>query len=79
LQGTDKVANNHMVVFLGQWSLSNSALTPEYAKQVLDKNHTRLISIQQIDKDPVILLKLPKPKSILCPNNTKAITNTHLS
>ncbi|HEY6884429.1 MAG TPA: alpha/beta fold hydrolase [Nitrososphaeraceae archaeon] len=51
-------------------------LPPEYAKQVLDKNHTGLISIQQIAKDPVILLNLPIPQSILRPNNTKAITNT---
>jgi uncharacterized protein len=51
-------------------------LPPAYAKQVLDKNHTGLISIQQIAKDPVILLNLPIPQSILRPNNTKAITNT---
>jgi uncharacterized protein len=51
-------------------------LPSEYATQVLDKNHTGLISIQQIAKDPVILINLPIPKSILRPNNTKAITNT---
>jgi uncharacterized protein len=51
-------------------------LPSEYATQVLDKNHTGLISIRQIAKDPVILLNLPIPKSILRPNNTKAIANT---
>jgi uncharacterized protein len=50
-------------------------LPPEYATKVLDKNHTGLISIQRIAKDPVILMNLPIPKSILRPNNTKAITN----
>jgi len=48
----------------------------EYATRVLDKNHTGLISIEQIAKDPVLLPSLPIPKSILRPNNTKAITNT---
>jgi hypothetical protein len=42
----------------------------------LDKNHTGFISIEQIAKDPVLLTKLPIPKSILRPNNTKVITNT---
>jgi uncharacterized protein len=30
------------------------SLPSEYATQVLDKNHTGLISIQQITKDPVL-------------------------
>jgi uncharacterized protein len=51
-------------------------LPREYATRVLDKNHTGLISIHQMAKDPVILINLPIPKSILRPNNTKAITNT---
>ena len=46
-------------------------LPSEYATQVLDKNHTGFVSIRQIAKDPVILLNLPIPKSILRPNNTK--------
>jgi uncharacterized protein len=45
-----------------------------YATQVLNKNHTGLISIQQIAKDPVLIRKLPF--SISQTNNTKAITNT---
>jgi uncharacterized protein len=48
----------------------------EYATRVLDKNHTGFISIGQIAKDPVLLMNLPIPNSILRPNNTKAITNT---
>jgi uncharacterized protein len=52
----------------------------QYSKQVLDKNHTGFISIQQIAKDPLLLLNLPVPKSFLHtlfvhPNNTKAIYN----
>jgi len=46
-----------------------------YATQVLDKNHTGLISIQQIAKDPVLIKNLV-PFSISQTNNTKAITNT---
>src|SRR5215469_6578695 len=48
----------------------------EYAARVLDKNHTGFISIEQIAKDPVLLMNLPIPNSILRPNNTKTITNT---
>jgi uncharacterized protein len=53
----------------------------QYSKQILDKNHTGFISIQQIAKDPLLLLNLPVPKSFLHtlflhPNNTKAIYNT---
>ena len=50
----------------------------EYATQVLDKNHTGLISIQQLAKDPV-LRNLLVPSSILltflCTNNAKVISN----
>ena len=42
----------------------------------MDKNHTGLISIQQIEKDPVLLKFLPLPHSLLRTNNTKAITTT---
>jgi hypothetical protein len=50
-------------------------LPSEYATQVLDKNHTGLISIQQIAKDPA-LEDLLVPPSVSPTNNTKAITNT---
>ena len=50
----------------------------QYATQVLDKNHTGLISIQQIAKDPV-LGHLLVPSSVMLTflrtNNTKVITN----
>ena len=47
----------------------------EYANQVLDKNHTGLISIHQIAKDPILLpILLPKP--LLIANDTKAISST---
>ena len=46
----------------------------EYATQVLDKNHSGLISIQQIAKDPVLIKALPFPISQA--NSTKAITDT---
>ena len=50
-------------------------LPVEYATQVLDKNHTGLISIQQIAKDPILLpILLPKP--ILIANDTEAISST---
>jgi pimeloyl-ACP methyl ester carboxylesterase len=54
-------------------------LPSEYAKQVLDKNHTGLISIQQIAKDPLFRdlgLGALVPSSVLRTNNIKAITNT---
>ena len=57
-------------------------LPSEYATQVLDKNHTGLISIQQISKDPhrySSLLNLLVPSSVLYTflrtNDTKVITN----
>jgi pimeloyl-ACP methyl ester carboxylesterase len=46
-----------------------------YATQVLDKNHTGLIPMQQIARDPVLKDRL-LPFSISKANNTKAITNT---
>ena len=50
-------------------------LPVEYANQVLDKNHTGLISIQQVAKDPILLpILLPKP--ILIANDTEAISST---
>jgi hypothetical protein len=54
------------------------SLPSEYATQVLDKNHTGLISIQQIAKDSV-LRNLLVPSSVLLTflrtNNAKVITN----
>jgi uncharacterized protein len=47
----------------------------EYATQVLDKNHTGLISIQQIAKDPLLGVYLVS-SSLLDSNNTKAITDS---
>ncbi len=46
-----------------------------YATQVLDKNHTGLIPIQQIAKAPLLIRDIVPP-SISQANNTKAITNT---
>ena len=48
-------------------------LPSEYATQVLDKNHTGLISIRQIAKDPLLGFYLV-PSSLLDSNNTKFIT-----
>jgi pimeloyl-ACP methyl ester carboxylesterase len=45
-----------------------------YAMQVLDKNHTGQISIQQIVKDP-FLKNFLLPSSVLHANDTKDITN----
>jgi len=49
-------------------------LNLEYAMQVLDKNHTGLISIQQIPNDPLLGQYLVS-SSLLDTNNTKVITN----
>ena len=46
----------------------------EYATQVLDKNHTGLISIQQMAKDPLLGFYLVS-SSLLDTNNTKVMTN----
>ena len=48
-------------------------LPSEYAKQVLDKNDTGLISIQQLATDPVVR-KFLVPLSVLSTNNTEDIT-----
>src|SRR5215471_4143998 len=50
-------------------------LPSQYAKKVLDKNHSGLVSIQQIAKAPV-LRNLLASSSVLRTNNTKDITNT---
>jgi uncharacterized protein len=50
----------------------------EYAKQVLDKNHTGSISVQGITNDPVFRLLVVPPSdmlSFLRPNNTEIITS----
>ena len=52
------------------------SLPLEYAMQVLDKNHTGMISIQQIANAPVLLKFLPLSHSLLLANNIKAITTT---
>jgi predicted esterase len=52
------------------------SLPLQYATQVLDKNHTGLLSIQQIAKDPLFRKALVMPSSVARTNNTKAITNT---
>jgi hypothetical protein len=52
------------------------SLPLQYAMQVLDKNHTGLISIQQVANAPVLLKNLPLSHSLLRANNTKAITTT---
>ena len=49
-------------------------LNSEYATQVLDKNHTGLIPIEQIVKDPLIGNYLVS-SSLLDTNNTKVIIN----
>jgi len=48
-------------------------LPSEYAMQVLNKNHTGLISIKHIAKDPLLGFYLVQPS--LLDNNTKVITN----
>ena len=49
-------------------------LNLKYTTQVLDKNHTGLISIQQIPNDPLLGQYLVS-SSLLDTNNTKVITN----
>ena len=54
------------------------SLPSEYATQVLDKNHTGLISIEKVAKDPVLRnLFVPSPilLAFLRTDNTKVITN----
>ena len=52
------------------------SLPLEYSKQVLDKNQTGMISIQQMAKDSLFLNYLSLPHSLLLANDTKAITTT---
>jgi len=51
------------------------SLPLEYATQVLDRNHTGSISIQQIANDP-LLRELLVPSSVMRTNNNNAITTT---
>ena len=51
------------------------SLPLEYATQVLDRNHTGSISIQQIANDP-LLKELFVPSSVMRTNNNNAITTT---
>src|SRR5947209_18841244 len=70
IDNSTKVKN---IILMGTVALSTRenthnldvTLPSEYATQVLDKNHTGLISIQQIAKDP---------PSVLLTNNIKVIT-----
>jgi uncharacterized protein len=79
IDNSTKVRN---IILMGTVALSTRenthnldvTLPSEYATQVLDKNHTGLISIQQIAKDPV-LKNLVVPSSVLLTNNIKVITN----
>ena len=50
----------------------------EYASQVLDENHTGLISIQQIAEDPVLrglLVPIPVLLTFIRTNNTEVVSN----
>jgi len=51
------------------------SLPLEYASQVLDRNHTGSISIQQIANDP-LLRQFLVPSSVMRTNNTEAITTS---
>ncbi|MGZ5490924.1 MAG: alpha/beta hydrolase family protein, partial [Nitrososphaeraceae archaeon] len=51
------------------------SLPLEYASQVLDRNHTGSISIQQIANDP-LLRHFLVPSSVMLTNNTEAITTS---
>lgn len=51
------------------------SLPLEYASQVLDRNKTGMISIQQIANDP-LLKQFLVPSSVMRTNNTEAITTT---
>ncbi|MGH9997712.1 MAG: alpha/beta hydrolase family protein, partial [Nitrososphaeraceae archaeon] len=51
------------------------SLPLEYASQVLDRNHTGSISIQQIANDP-LLRQFLVPSFVMRTNNTEAITTT---
>jgi uncharacterized protein len=51
------------------------SLPLEYASQVLDRNHTGMISIEQIAEDP-LLRNFLVPSSVMLTNNTEAIATT---
>jgi uncharacterized protein len=51
------------------------SLPLEYASQVLDRNHTGMISIQQIADDP-LLRHFLVPSSVMLSNNTEVIATT---
>jgi predicted esterase len=51
------------------------SLPLEYASQVLDRNHTGMLSIQQIANDS-LLRHFLVPSSVMLTNNTEAITTT---
>ena len=51
------------------------SLPLEYASQVLDRNKTGMISIQQIANDP-LLRQFVLPSSVILTNNTEVITTT---
>ena len=66
-QNPTKVVEYYQVVYLPL----------QYAMQVLDKNHTGVISIQQIAKDPFLLGFIRSlPHSLISANNTNAISTT---
>jgi alpha-beta hydrolase superfamily lysophospholipase len=82
IDNSTKVKNVILLATLAQNSAkvveyaTDVTLPLEYAMQVLDKNHTGLISIQQIANAPVLLKFLPLPHSLVRTNNSKAISTT---
>ena len=80
IDNSTKVSNIILMGVLAQNPLKDVeyyqdvSLPLEYAMQVLDKNHTGLISIQQIVTDP-LLKNFLLPSSVLHTNDTKDITN----
>ena len=80
IDNSTKVNNIILMAVLAQNPLKDVeyyqdvSLPLEYAMQVLDKNHTGLISIQQIVTDP-LLKNFLLPSSVLHTNDTKDITN----
>jgi pimeloyl-ACP methyl ester carboxylesterase len=80
IDNSTKVNNIILMAVLAQNPLKDVeyyqdvSLPLEYAMQVLDKNHTGLIPIQQIIKDP-LLKNFLLPPSVLHTNDTKDLTN----
>ena len=80
IDNSTKVSNIILMGVLAQNPLKDVeyyqdvSLPLEYAMQVLDKNNTGLISIQQIVTDP-LLKNFLLPSSVLHTNDTKDITN----